>query len=304
MSTRKMHENEVDISIPMVRRLLASQFPQWADLPLEPVPSAGTDNALFRLGADMAVRMPRIDWAITQAEKEYRWLPQLAPHLPLPIPLPLAQGQPGEGYPWHWSITQWLPGETAAHARLADPLRAARDLAGFVKALHSIDATGGPEPGANNSGRGAPLARRDAATRRALAELRGKLDTEAAAAAWQLSLDAPVWQGAPVWIHGDLQSGNLVTVDGRLSAVIDFGCLGVGDPAVDMIIAWNFFDRAAREAYRAALGVDDATWLRGRGWALSTSLIALPYYEHTNPYLTGIARYAIAEILAEVERGE
>ncbi|HLT19613.1 MAG TPA: aminoglycoside phosphotransferase family protein [Thermomicrobiales bacterium] len=304
MSTRKMHDNEVEISIPMVRRLLAGQFPEWAGLPLEPVPSAGTDNALFRLGADMAVRMPRIDWAIAQAEKEVRWLPQLAPHLPLPIPLPLAQGRPGEGYPWSWSVTQWLPGETATRDRLADPLQAARDLAAFVRALHSIDPTGGPEPGEINVGRGVPLAKRDASTREALAALRGKLDTDAAAEAWQMSLDAPVWQGPPVWIHGDLQSGNLLTVDGRLSAVIDFGCLGIGDPAVDMIIAWNFFDRAMREAYRAALDIDDATWLRGRGWALSTSLIALPYYEHTNPYLTGISRYAIAEILAEVERGE
>jgi aminoglycoside phosphotransferase (APT) family kinase protein len=302
-NSTKMHENEQPIDIPLVQRLLAAQFPEWAELPLAPVSSAGTDNALFRLGDDMAVRLPRIDWAIAQVEKEVEWLPQIAPHLPLAIPAPLAQGEPGEGYPWHWSVTCWLPGENATLDRLADRRQAARDLAAFIRALHAIETPEALAPGVHNSSRGAPLAVRDVNTRAALEKLRGKLDTATLTGIWDQSLAAPVWADAPVWVHGDLQSGNLLAVDGRLSAVIDFGCLGIGDPAVDMLVAWTLFDREAREAYRAALNVDDATWMRGRGWALSFGVIALPYYEHTNPYLTGIGRYAIAELLAEYAEG-
>src|SRR5262245_23508899 len=171
--TGKMHSAEVDTDASLVRRLLAAQFPQWADLPIERVPSAGTDNALYRLGDDMAVRLPRIHWAIEQVKKEQRWLPQLAPHLPLAIPVPLAMGMPAEGYPWHWSIYRWLEGENATSEHIADPRQAAIDLAQFITALQQIDATGGPPPGRHNSFRGVPLAMRDERTREAIVTLRG-----------------------------------------------------------------------------------------------------------------------------------
>jgi len=294
MPSDKMHADEVDTDVSLVCRLLAAQFPHWADLPIEPVQSAGTDNAIYRLGDDMAVRLPRIHWATGQVEKEHRWLPRLAPHLPLAIPVPLAKGKPAEGYPWDWSVCRWLEGENATLERIADLRQAATDLAEFVAALQRIDATNGPP-----AGRGVPLAMRDAETRTAIADLHGMLDTDAATAAWEAALEAPAWDRAPVWFHGDLLPGNLLFERGRLSAVIDFGCLGVGDPACDAMVAWTLFSAETRGVFRAALPVDDATWSRGRGWALSVGLIALPYYKDTNPVLAGIAQNAIDEVLAE-----
>lgn len=301
MSAGKMHVDEVDTDTSLVRRLLAAQFPRWAELPIAPVRSAGTDNALYRLGDDIVVRLPHIEIesATRQVEKEHEWLPRLAPLLPLAVPVPLAKGTPGEGYPWSWSVYQWLPGENATIARIADAGQLARDLAHFIAALWRIDPTGGPVPGEHNFFRGVPLAMRDAETRAAIASLDGALDTEAATAAWDAALQTPAWDGPPVWLHGDLQGGNLLVQQGRLSAVIDFGALGVGDPACDVMVAWNFLSPDTRAAFRAALAVDDATWARGRGWALSFGLIALPYYQSTNPVLAGIARHAITEALAD-----
>jgi aminoglycoside phosphotransferase (APT) family kinase protein len=301
MSAGQMHADEVNTDASLVRRLLGAQFPAWADLPIEPVASAGTDNAIYRLGEDMAVRLPRVDWAVGQVEKEQRWLPELAALLPLAIPVPLAKGVPAEGYPWHWSVCRWLEGENATIERLADPCQAATDLAHFVAALQRIDPAGGPPPGADNSSRGVPLAMRDQPTRAALAALTGTLDTGAAAAAWEAALRAPASRGPPVWLHGDLHSGNLLAQRGRLSAVIDFGCLGVGDPACDAMVAWTLFSAEGRDAFRTALAVDDATWARGRGWALSVALIALPYYRNTNPEIVARAKHTIDEVLADHE---
>ena len=301
MCARKMHADEVDTDVSLVGRLLAAQFPQWADLPIEPVLSAGTDNAIYRVGEDMAIRLPRVLRATGQVEKEHRWLPRLAPHLPLVIPVPLAKGTPAEGYPWHWSVYRWLEGETATIERIADPRQAATELAQFVAAMQRIDPTGGPLPGPDNSFRGVPLARRDAHTRAAIATLDGMLDPGAVTAAWEAALQAPAWQGPATWFHGDLLAANLLAQHGRLSAVIDFGCLGVGDPACDLMVAWTYLSAETRDVFRAGLPVDDATWARGRGWALSFGLIALPYYQSTNPVLAGIARYAIDEALADHE---
>ena len=301
MAATKMHADEVATDAGLVRRLIAAQFPRWASLPITPVPSAGTDNALYRLGDDMVVRMPRIHWATGQIEMERRWLPHLAPHLPLAIPTPLAVGEPAEGFPWAWSVYRWLDGDNATLDRLADPDQAARDLARFVHALQGVDTTGAPQTKPGTFGRGVPLADRDAGTREAIAACDGLIDTSAAMAAWEAALAAPVWQGPPVWLHGDLQSGNLLARQGRLSAVIDFGALTVGDPACDLMVAWNLFTAGPRAAFREAMAVDDATWARGRGWALSPALVALPYYRETNPGLAAIARHAIAEVLAERE---
>jgi len=299
MCARKMHAAEVDTDPSLVGRLLAAQFPHWADLPIEPVRSAGTDNAIYKLGDDMAVRLPRIHRAIGQVDKEHQWLPRLAPHLPLAIPIPLAKGTPGEGYPWHWSVRRWLEGEDATIERITDLRQAALALAQFVAALQRIDPTGGPPPGVHNFGRGVPLAMRDAYTRAAIASLDSMLDTRAVTAAWNAALAAPPWHRRPVWIHGDLQSGNLLVERGQLCAVIDFGALGVGDPACDLMVAWTLLSGESREAFRAALSVDDTTWARGRGWALSVALIALPYYLDTNPVIVANSRYTIDEVLAD-----
>ena len=226
----KMHEHEVATSVELVRRLLADQFPEWAGLPLAPVPSAGTDNALYRLGSDMVVRLPRIDWASGQALKEREWLPKLAPVLPLAVPMQLALGKPGHGYPWPWSVYRWLEGESAALERLADPAEAARSLAHFLMALQQIDPTGGPHSREHGL-RGSPLHLRDAASRTALAAMPGLIDVDAALRVWEAALAAPEWDRPPVWFHGDLLSGNVLVERGRVSAVIDFSGLGIGDPA-------------------------------------------------------------------------
>lgn len=293
-----MHADEVHTDVALVSALLAAQFPRWAELPIDPVPSSGTDNALFRLGSNMVVRLPRIHWAVEQVAKEQRWLAALAPHLPLAIPTPLALGEPDLGYPWHWSIYHWLDGEAVTPASMADRKRAAIDLAGFLAALQRVDATDGPPPGPHNSNRGEALAERDASTRQAIAALQGEIDGDAVTAAWDASLQAPPWPRPPVWIHGDLAASNLLARNGRLGAVIDFGCLGVGDPAVDLMIAWEFL-APARELFRTTLAVDDATWARGRGWALTTALVALPYYRDTNPVLVASARQRIDAVLAD-----
>ena len=297
MSISKMHVDEVDTSVSLVLRLLSAQFPQWADLPVEPAHSTGTGNALYRLGADMVVRLPRTPSAVGQVDKEQKWLPILASLLPLNIPIPLAKGQPSDGYPWHWSVYRWLEGEDATTAAIADPHQAATDLAQFIIALQQIEATGGPPPGEHNFYRGVPLAMRDRETREAIAALHDVFDVNQVTAAWDAAIETPMWNTAPVWVHGDLHAANLLVEKGKLSAVIDFGGLGVGDPACDVMVAWVFLSAENRAVFRAVLQVDDATWARGRGWALSFGLIALPYYQTTNPVLAEIARRAINEAL-------
>jgi len=291
-----MHADEVDTDVDLVRRLLAGQFPQWADLEIVPVVSYGTDHDIYRLGEDLAARLPRIGWATDQAAMEAEWLPKLAPHLPLAVPVQLASGDPAEGYPFEWSVYEWLPGENA-DGTIDDLVRAAVDLAAFVKALRRID-TADASPRSPRS-RGAPLAELEEQVRRSIAELGDRIDGDAAVRSWAESVDAPEWDGEEVWVHGDLLPGNLLVVDGRLSAVIDFGGLNVGDPACDLQPAWNVFAGDSRARYRAELQADDASWLRGRGWALCQAVVALPYYWDTHPGMIRQASHALAQVLGD-----
>jgi aminoglycoside phosphotransferase (APT) family kinase protein len=294
----RMHADELATDASLVRRLLQSQLPQWASLSIEPVASAGTENAIFRLGDDMAVRLPRRPGGAEQSEKLHRWLPALGPSLPLAVPVPLARGTPTAEYPAHWSVCAWLEGTPASSAPLADPVQAALALAGFVSALQRIDASGGPVPGHHCFFRGVPLAARDAQVRSALESLRGVIDTQAVASAWSAALAAPPWPRPPVWIHGDLRSDNLLVVQGELRAVIDFGGLCVGDPACDLILAWDLFTAGSRAAFRSASAVDEASWARGRGWALSVAVLALPYYLESNPDMVRYAHTLLDQVLA------
>ena len=258
----------------LAARLVASQLPQWAQLPVTPVDLDGWDNTTFRLGEDLSVRLPSGDAYAAQVDKEHRWLPILAPQLPLPIPEPLAKGVPGCGFPRPWSVYRWLDGEHATVERLVDLNRFAIDLADFLGALYEIDSARGPAPGKHNFWRGGPLTVYDAETREAISALRAEIDADAATEVWEAAL-AATWHGPPVWIHGDVAAANLLVVDGRLSAVIDFGCSAVGDPACDLTIAWTFFSGDSQEAFRDRLPLDDGTWARGRGWALWKALITL-----------------------------
>lgn len=289
----RMHAEEIDTDADLVRRLLRAQHPRWADLPIERVPSAGTDNAMYRLGDDLAVRLPRIGWAVDAVAKEQRWLPALAPHLPLSVPLPVAAGEPGEGFPHPWGVVTWLPGEMAALDRLRDPVEAALDLAAFVRSLRALDPTGGPR-----HRRGGPLHHVDDQVRATLAGLETPLDTDVALEVWEQAVAAPRHDGPPVWFHGDLGYLNLLAVDGRLASVIDWGTCGVGDPAVEALVAWSLFPPEAREAYRDALGIDAAAWSRGKGWVL-TGIFGLDYYRTTNPVLVASARRGIDAVLAD-----
>jgi aminoglycoside phosphotransferase (APT) family kinase protein len=260
------------IDAALVRRLIAAQFPQWAQLAVTPVEPGGWDNRTFRLGDSMSVRLPSGPAYVPQVEKEHRWLPGLAPHLPLPIPQPLAKGAPGEGFTWPWSVYRWLEGEPAAPDRITDLDDFARALAGFLTALHRIDAAYGPPAGQHNFHRGGRLAVYDVETRAALSALHGRIDIAAAETAWATAL-ASRWQRPPVWVHGDIAPGNLLVRNGHLRAVIDFGGSAIGDPACDLVIAWTLFTGTGRETFRAALGLDDETWARARGWALWKALI-------------------------------
>jgi aminoglycoside phosphotransferase (APT) family kinase protein len=299
MSTTKMHDGELDIYKPLVSRLIAEQFPDWASLPLEAVRSAGTDNALYRLGHDMAVRLPRRIGAALQVEKESRWLPRLAPHLPLAVPVPLTLGSPAVGYPFHWSVCRWLPGEDAVSSPITDLNEAAISLSRFISTLQKIDTTGGPPPGTHNFFRGASLASRDIQTRAAIESLNGILETAPLTRAWNAALEVAPWDKPPVWLHGDIHAGNLLTKQGRVTAVIDFGGLGIGDPACDLMFAWNLLSADTRATLRLQQTVDAATWDRARGWALSVAVVALPYYLETNPTLVAISRHAISQVLAD-----
>jgi aminoglycoside phosphotransferase (APT) family kinase protein len=293
----EVHADEHPIDAALVRRLVRAQFPAWGHLAVTPVESWGTDHAIFRLGDELAVRLPRIAGATGQARKELRWLPRLAPQLPVPIPLTLALGDSGEGYPWEWSVCQWLEGEPTAPGGVDAAFAAG--LARFLTALWSIDTADGPPPATARSNRGGPLRARDPAVRDAIEALGGEVDAAAVTAIWEADAAAPAWDRPPVWIHGDVLPGNLLAAGGRLAGVIDFGCLGIGDPACDVMAAWALLPRGARATFREALGLDDATWARGRGWALSVALIALPYYLQTNPGIVAQSRRTIAEVLAD-----
>ncbi|MFJ9446207.1 aminoglycoside phosphotransferase family protein [Kitasatospora sp. NPDC101235] len=294
-SSGKMHPDELDIDEALVRRMVAERFPQWAGLPVEPVEPVGTSNAMYRLGTELVVRIPRIPGVVEEIAKEDRWLRRLAPRLPVPVPVPLAVGGPVDGCPWPWSVLRWLDGTNPVAGRSAQPALLAEDLAAFVTAIRRIDPTDGPAAHRSES-----LAERDAGTRTAIAAVADLVDAEAVTAAWEHALRASAPAGPPVWIHGDLQPGNLlVDARGRLSAVIDFGCAGLGEPAVDLIPAWYVLPAAARTAFRAAVAVDDAAWDRARGWALSIALLEVAYYRDSSPRMTGIARHVIAEVLAD-----
>jgi aminoglycoside phosphotransferase (APT) family kinase protein len=295
-----MHADELDIDEALVHALLAEQFPQWAELPIEPIRPWGTDNALFRIGEDAVARLPRHRPKVATLEKERRWLRRLGPQLPLAVPVPLADGAPGAGYPFTWSVYGWLPGRDGTVERPADEDALAGALARFVVALQRIDPTGGPAPGEHNFFRGCALQLRDETTRAFIAALPSGIDTVEITEAWEAALRVPEWDRPPVWIHGDLDARNLLFVAGSLTAVVDWGGLGVGDPACDVMVAWKVLSSDARERFRAALGVDEATWERARGWVLSQAVGALAYYTlETNPVLVREAERWLGEVLGD-----
>ncbi len=261
---------------------------------------AGWDNITFRLGDDMSVRLPSGAAYVPQIGKEHQWLPRLARQLPLRIPEPLAKGAPGRGYPWPWSHYRWLGGEPAATAEIADLTQFATDLAQFLAALYEVDARDGPAAGYDTCFFGVPLAHWNAQTRQALAALQDDVDTKLATQVCEEAL-AVTWDGPAVWFHGDVSPGNLLVDRGRLSAVIDFGIAGVGDPACDAAIAWTFFAGESRRIYKALLPIDDANWARGRGWALWKAAITLVRVLDNAPVEAAHSKHVIDAVIGDYQ---
>jgi aminoglycoside phosphotransferase (APT) family kinase protein len=300
MSEPKMDPDEIDVDRPIVVRLIAEQFPQWAGLPVTAVHSAGTDNAIFRLGDDMTVRLPRRTAVVASMAREQRWLPRLAPLLPLAVPVPLAEGVPGQGFPFPWSVYRWLEGENVLDDPGVDLPDAAMRLGKFVAALQRIDTAGGPPP----LFRGGPVSALDENVRIQIRDLGadGTVDPDLATAAWETALAAPAWQGPPRWVHADLSPMNLLARHGELAAVIDFGGLGIGDPAIDMLPAWQWLTPQTRDLFRGEVNADDATWARGQGWGLSLGLGAMHRYRVSNPVMAAGGERAISQIIADYQR--
>ncbi|WP_422771105.1 aminoglycoside phosphotransferase family protein [Plantactinospora sp. WMMC1484] len=280
-----------------MRGLIARQFPHWAGLPVRPV-GRGWDNQTFRLGDRMSVRLPTAAEYALAVEKEHRWLPALAPRVPLRIPTPRAKGEPDEGFRFPWSVYEWIDGGPAGIDPVADLTGFAVDLAAFLVALRQVDPAGGPEPGLHNWFRGGPLRVYAPQARRAMEVLDGRIPRDTVTEIWYAALGASRESG-PVWFHGDIAPGNLLVRDGVLAAVIDFGTCGVGDPACDVAIAWTFLSGASREAFRTTLDVDPGTWARGRGWALWKALVIRAGAPHAAHATAVEAERVIGEILTE-----
>ncbi len=291
----KMHENELEISESLVRNLLNRQCPQWAYLNLKPIESSGTDNALFRLGNDYVVRLPRIDWATKGIEKEYEWVPKIARFLKTAISEPISKGHPDETYPWSWMIIKWNEGYNPSYENDHEYELLALDLAVFLNEFHKINLLDGPP-----SRRGISLEKLDNETTKAIPQLEDELDIKSITALWHYFSNLPKWSKAPVWVHGDFLPGNILIENNRLNAVIDFSDVGIGDPACDLVIAWSLLTPQSRKLFKMNLeNIDHDTWERGRGWALSIALIMLPYYKNTNPALTALARQIISNVINE-----
>lgn len=288
----------IPADVDMVRGLIASQFPQWFKLPVSPVANEGWDNRTFHLGRTMVVRLPSAAAYALAVEKEQRWLPIFAPQLPLPIPVPIAQGKPDMTYPHPWSVYGWLQGRPTSRENVSDLSQFGAAIAGFLAALQRVDPTGGPSPGQHNWFRGGPLATYDKDTRSAIEALHGHIPSDLAIAIWQTALSAS-WDERPVWFHGDVATGNLLENNRQLAGVIDFGTCGVGDPSCDLAIAWTLLSGDSRKRFRDRLSVDDATWARGRGWAIWKALVGYAHVVrlgHADPSNT---KWVLDQIFAE-----
>ena len=289
----KMHPGEIDIDIALVKGLLTEQFPHLAEKPIAVVRSTGTVNAIYRLDKTLYIRLPRLEAWAESIDREWIWLPKLAPHISLNVPRPFARGKPSNGYPFSWAIYHWIEGAPYQDKLIRDERQAAYDLVNFILELRSVEMRGAPRGGRR------PLIELNAATRAAIESSRGVIDTQAASEAWAHSLEAPPWNGKPVWIHGDLLRSNLLVQDGQLCAVIDFGGVGTGDPAADVVPAWSVFNTVGREIFRGALDVDKDTWSRARGYALHQALMIIPYYPESNPEFVAMAKRTVNEVLAD-----
>ncbi|MED0986325.1 aminoglycoside phosphotransferase family protein [Bacillus paramycoides] len=289
------------INTELAKRLVQEQFPEWAHLEIKPVKFSGHDNRTFHLGKQMSVRLPSDAAYVPQVEKENKWLPILSKEITLPISSPIAKGNPSEEYPWPWSINKWIEGETVTKENVHNLNEFATDLGSFLVELQSIDASNGPKAGAHNFYRGGLISVYDEEARVAIENNKDVFDETLLKHLWDLALRS-TWERTPVWVHGDIAPGNLLIKDGKLCAVIDFGILGVGDPACDAAMAWTFFDKNSRNVFKEVLCMDEETWNRARGWALWKALITYDANRNSNKRMAEESCRVIQVIVDDYER--
>jgi aminoglycoside phosphotransferase (APT) family kinase protein len=290
----RLHDEEVAVTSSLVRHLVASSFPQWADFPLTRVASTGTDNAIFRLGDQLGLRFPRVGWAENQIAKESEWLPRIALQLPVEVPEPLAVGEPGAGYPFPWLVFRWLEGDDMQHLEDVDFDQLARDIAAFVHALEAIDATGVPLGGRH----GGRMWADDETVRSCIEALQDEIDANLALSVWEAALEAGPWRRPPVWVHGDLLPGNVIVRDGRVTGIIDWSSAGAGDPACELMIAWAL-PPAARALYRSLLELDEPAWARARGLVVEQAVNFITYYRTSIPAGVAAASQRLNALLSD-----
>lgn len=290
----KLHDDEVTVTTALVRRLLVHSFPQWGQLPLKRMSSTGTDNAIFRLGGELGLRLPRIGWAEHQIAKESEWLPRIAPQLPVEVPEPVAIGEPAAGYPYPWLVFRWLEGDDMQHLQSADFNQLARDVATFVIALESIDVTGVPLGGRH----GGRMRADDQTVRQCIHVLRDEIDSERALSIWEAALEAGPWSNSPVWVHGDLLPGNVIVREGRVVGIIDWSSAGAGDPACELMLAWAL-PPEARALYRSLLGFDEASWARAKGLVVEQAVNFITYYATSVPAGVALAGHRLNALLTD-----
>lgn len=296
MPRNKMHVDEVDTSPELVKDLLLGQFPEWASDPIQIMQPEGTDNAMYRLGNNKLIRLPRTKGSSLNIEKEMTWLPKLEPSLPIPIPKIIGTGFPDKDYPFHWLICEWLDGLNPNQEGMLDEHMAAKDLGAFVKAMQHINPVNGP-----SCRRGKPLNTCDEEVKKSIPLLKELYDEKLISELWEFTSNVPLWEHDPVWIHGDLHSGNLLAKEKKIVGVVDWGLAGVGDPACDMMVAWTLLGQEGRKIFRSIVQPDDDTWHRGRGWALFLGIVGYPYYRITNPIFASIAKRALDQVTTNHE---
>lgn len=289
----------MNLTIETAKKLIREQFPIWQELEIQPVAKSGHDNRTFHLGEELSIRLPSGAAYAGHVQKENIWLPKLQSQLSMKISVPVAMGTATDDYPFPWSVNAWIVGETVSLKTVTDFNQLAKDIAGFLKELQAIDSTGGPLAGEQNFYRGGDLAVYHEETLRALENLEKVFPTEKLKEIWNRAL-ASHWDSSPIWVHGDVEVGNLLVREGKLVAVIDFGILSIGDPASDYVMAWTFFEKEGRKAFKEALSCDEETWQRSQGWALWKALISYQK-EQSESEQSLWAKRTIKELLSDYD---
>lgn len=295
MPVKILHNTEAKLSLEVVKQLLNEQFPEWSHQTIHPLSHQGTDNVMLKLGENKILRFPRTQRSEESLKKEFLWLPKLDSSLPIQIPHILGVGRPNEQYPYQWAIVNFLEGRSPSDSNPLNLTLAAKDLGNFIKELQKVDTINAPL-----CSRKPPSMSCDKETRESMLALSDVFDIKVIDKLWDLALEVSSWKMDPVWLHGDIHAGNLLVQGRKLTGVIDFGMSGVGDPACDLIVAWMLFDQDAREIFHSAVNPDEAMWDRARGCALHFGIMAYSYYKNRDPFLAGVAKRTLNEILMDL----